>query len=318
MSIALLFELAIELITFGIVVAASVALINRVMAQATVRRRLGEHAAAPTRQQTSGLVKDGQVTNPFLLWVQRSTSLSDTKDRAKLTRDLAMGGIRNPAAPTLYVVLRFGLAIGLPLGFLLMQQFASKPFSGVLLIGGALAFCGVGLITPRALLDNRINARKTQLEQEFPDALDLMVVCVEAGLGLESAFVRVSREVGESHPRIAEEFDRVVQELAAGRSRADALRAMAERTDVESVRSFVALLIQTDTLGTSIGQTLRTYSNEMRDHRMLAAEEKAMRIPVLLTIPLVACILPVILTALLLPAGLDVARNLGPALKGGG
>ena len=129
MSIALLFELAIELITFGIVVAASVALINRVMAQATVRRRLGEHAAAPTRQQTSGLVKDGQVTNPFLLWVQRSTSLSDTKDRAKLTRDLAMGGIRNPAAPTLYVVLRFGLAIGLPLGFLLMQQFASKPFS---------------------------------------------------------------------------------------------------------------------------------------------------------------------------------------------
>ncbi|HSV02901.1 MAG TPA: type II secretion system F family protein, partial [Phenylobacterium sp.] len=199
----------------------------------------------------------------------------------------------------------------------LMQRFSSKPLSGFMLIAGALGFCGLGLIAPRALLDNRINARKTQLEQEFPDALDLMVVCVEAGLGLESAFVRVTREVGESHPRISEEFDRVVQELAAGRSRADALRAMADRTDVESVRSFVALLIQTDTLGTSIGQTLRTYSNEMRDHRFLAAEEKAMRIPVLLTIPLVACILPVILTALLLPAGLDMARNLGPALKGG-
>jgi len=316
MSLSLLLELAIELITFGIVVAASIALLNRLMAQAAVKRRLGE-SAAPVQQRPTGLVKGGQVTNPFLLWVQRSTSLADSKDRTKLTRDLAMGGIRNPAAPTLYVVLRFGLAIGLPLGFLLMQRFSSKPLSGFMLIAGALGFCGLGLIAPRALLDNRINARKTQLEQEFPDALDLMVVCVEAGLGLESAFVRVTREVGESHPRISEEFDRVVQELAAGRSRADALRAMADRTDVESVRSFVALLIQTDTLGTSIGQTLRTYSNEMRDHRFLAAEEKAMRIPVLLTIPLVACILPVILTALLLPAGLDMARNLGPALKGG-
>jgi tight adherence protein C len=316
MAFSSFIELAVELVTFGIVVAATLALLNRVTAQAAVRRRLGERAA-PAAQRTATLVNDGQVTNPFLLWVQRSTSLADTKDRAKLTRDLAMAGIRNPAAPTLFVVARFGLAIGLPLVFLMLQQFASKPMSGFLLIAAALVLCGVGLIAPRAVVDNRINARKTQLEQEFPDALDLMVVCVEAGLGLEAAFIRVGREVGESHPRIAEEFDRVSQELAAGRGRADALRAMADRTDVESVRSFVALLIQTDTLGTSIGLTLRTYSSEMRDHRFLAAEEKAMRIPVLLTIPLVACILPVILTALLLPAGLDMARHLGPALNGG-
>jgi tight adherence protein C len=300
-----------------VVVATSLALLNRFALQAIVRRRLGDRSAV--RAQKSGaLVADRQVTNPFLLWVQRSTSLADSKDQAKLTRDLALGGIRNPAAPTLYVVLRFGLAIGLPLGFLLLQQIISKPFTGLMLIGGAVGLCGLGLVAPRAMLDNRIQARKTQLEQEFPDALDLMVVCVEAGLGLEAAFVRVGGEVRESHPRIAEEFDRVCQELAAGRGRADALRAMADRTDVESVRSFVALLIQTDTLGTSIGQTLRTYSNEMRDHRFLAAEEKAMRIPVLLTIPLVACILPVILTALMLPAMIDVARKLGPALHGGG
>jgi tight adherence protein C len=96
------------------------------------------------------------------------------------------------------------------------------------------------------------------------------------------------------------------------------LRALGERTDVESVKSFAALLIQTDTLGTSIAQTLRTYANEMREHRMLTAEEKAMRIPVLMTVPLVACILPVIITALMLPVMIDVVRNLLPALHGGG
>jgi tight adherence protein C len=312
---------AVQLATFAIVVSISATLINRLTTLVEVRRRLGAQVGASTNRATTStatLVRQAQITNPFLLWVQRSTSLSDPKDQAKLSRDLAMAGIEHPAAPALYVVLRFGAAIGLPLCFLISQQFEPKPLIGLPLIGCALGLCAVGLVAPRALLDNRIGARKTQLEQQFPDALDLMVVCVEAGLGLESALVRVGREVHESHPRVAEEFDRTSQELAAGRSRADALRGLADRAEVESVRSFAALLIQTDTLGTSIGQTLRTYSNEMRDHRMLAAEEKAMRIPVLLTVPLVACILPVIVTALMLPAIIDVVRNLLPALSGVG
>lgn len=310
----------VQIVTFFVVVFGSLALINRATTLLEVRRRLGAQvgAAGDRGQARSELVRQGQVSNPFLLWVQRSTSPAEAKDQVKLVRDLAMAGIEHPAAPILYVIARFGAAIGLPLAFLIAQQFDPKPMMGLRLAAAALVLCATGLIAPRALLDNRINARKLQLEQQFPDALDLMVVCVEAGLGLESALLRVGREVHESHPRVAEEFDRTSQELAAGRGRADALRGLADRTDVESVKSFAALLIQTDTLGTSIGQTLRTYSNEMRDHRMLTAEEKAMRIPVLLTVPLVACILPVIVTALTLPAMIDVVRNLLPALKGGG
>ena len=106
----------------------------------------------------------------------------------------------------------------------------------------------------------------------------------------------------------------VSQELRAGRSRAEALRSLADRVQVDVIKSFVALLIQTDALGVSIAQSLRTYSHEMRQHRMLKAEEKAMRIPVLLTIPLVACILPVIVTAVMLPAIIDTVRNVIPAL----
>jgi tight adherence protein C len=179
-----------------------------------------------------------------------------------------------------------------------------------------LFFAGVGLLMPSAFLGNRLEARRTQLEQEFPDALDLLVVCVEAGLGLEAAFVRVNEEIRTSHPRISDVLYRVAEEMRAGRGRADALRAMAERTAVESLKSFAALLIQTDALGTSIAQTLRTFSAEMRTTRFLKAEEKAMRIPVLMTIPLVVCILPVIVTALLLPAMIDVSRNVMPLLTG--
>jgi tight adherence protein C len=308
-------EILIQALTFAFVVVASAAVIERVAVQAGVRRRLREQLATPIRP--SGVIRQQGVSHPFLLWVQRSTSLADARDKARLARDLAMAGVGHPAAPVFYVVLRFALAIGLPLGFLTLKLAEGRPVSTAVLVGGALGLCAVGLIVPRAVLDNRINSRKLQLEHQFPDALDLMVVCVEAGLTLEAALVRVTREVAESHPRVAEEFGRVSQELAAGRTRADAFRALAERSDVAPVSSFVALLIQADTLGTSIGQTLRTYAGEMRDHRVIGAEQKAARIPVLLTIPLVICILPVIVTALMLPAIIDVVRNVLPALRGG-
>jgi tight adherence protein C len=227
-----------------------------------------------------------------------------------------MAGFSHPSASAWFVVARFSLAIGLPLLFILGQAVSSKPMTGLPLIIFALGLCGLGLVAPKAVVDNRSNARRTKLEEEFPDSLDLMVVCVEAGLGLEAAFIRVSEDVKESHPRIAEEFSGMSDELRAGRSRADALRGLADRADVDAVKSFVALLIQTDQLGTSVGQTLKTYAAEMREHRFLKAEEKAMRIPVLMTIPLVACILPVIVTALMLPPIIDVIRTMVPALKG--
>ena len=305
-------NLVIEVIVFALVVAVAMAGMRMAEAMWDVRRRLG--MGGETVAGARGVMRTDATTNPFVKWVQKTTA--DDKDKDKLARDLRMAGFTHPSASAWFVVARFSLAIGLPLAFIVLQALSAKPITGIPLIIFALGLCGLGLIAPRAVVDNRAGARRTQLEEEFPDALDLMVVCVEAGLGLEAAFIRVSDDVKESHTRIAHEFNRMSEELRAGRSRADALRNLSDRVDVDAVKSFVALLIQTDSLGTSIGQTLKTYAAEMREHRFLRAEEKAMRIPVLMTIPLVACILPVIVTALLLPPIIDVVRTLVPALNG--
>ena len=309
-------DLIIEVIIFLIVVAAAIAIAQAGSAVANVQRRLEHQGRGPRIRSASPLIKGQDVRNPFLLWVKSATATKDVQQEQKLRKDLRMAGFDFPAAPIWYVIIRFSLAIGLPIAFLISQQLLSKPMTGLMLILWSLALCGLGFIVPRALVDNRANALREQLENEFPDALDLMVVCVEAGLGIDAAFVRVGQEVHESHPRISAAFSLVSDQLRAGQGRADALRNMAERSDAAAIRSFVALVIQSDALGSSIAQTLRTYSEEMRRNRFLKAEEKAMRIPVLLTIPLVGCILPVIITALLLPASIDVIRTLLPALQG--
>ena len=281
-------------------------------------------AGSPTAPRSARLVTGGidlvrkdKVSNPILAWVQASTSINNEEDRSKLKLALARAGFEGPSAPVWFVIARFGLAIGLPILFLISQTLSSEPITGIKLSLGAIALCGTGLIAPQAIVDRAGGRRKTEIEHEFPDALDLMVVCVEAGLGLEASFVRVSTEVHEVAPPDLRRVRNAVRRVA-GRphARRESLRNLGERTDVPALRSFSALLIQTDALGTSIAQTLRTYSQEMREHRFLAAEEKAMRIPVLMTIPLVACILPVVVAGLLLPPMIDMVRDLVPALQG--
>lgn len=312
-------EVAVLGLIFIVVVLGVLALIQRGEAYFRVHRRLQNDADAPGPSgRTSQVIKRQTVGNPILNWVQSATSLKDSADRDRIAKLLFQAGFEHPAAPVWFVIARFALAIGLPMLFLLSQSSAPKPLTSTTLAALTLAACAAGFLAPRAFIDNRADSRRKQLEREFPDALDLMVVCVEAGLGLEAAFVRVSDEVHESHPRVSNELALISQEMRAGRTRAEALRGFATRTDVPSVRSFAALLIQTDKLGTSIGQTLRTYSQEMREDRFMKAEEKAMRIPVLMTIPLVACILPVIITSLLLPGIIDMIRVGLPALRGPG
>jgi tight adherence protein C len=309
-------EVIAELLIFGAVVLMTVAVMREAERILEQRRRLGGQTVVGGSPAPSLLAKRASE-NAFFRWVQVSTSISDPEERSQLRQALMLAGFSSPNATIWYVIVRFSLAILLPGIFILSQFLSAKPATGLSVVIWPLVLCAAGLYAPSRILSSFASSRQMNLEFEFPDALDLMVVCVEAGLSLDAAFVRVGQETRESHPRISEEFGRVSEQLRAGRARPDALRAMADRTGVPAIKSFAALLIQTEMLGAGIAQTLRTFSSEMRETRFIKAEEKAMRIPVLMTIPLVACILPVIVTALLLPAMIDVVRTLMPALTGG-
>lgn len=242
--------------------------------------------------------------------------LVDTKD-ASLRSRLVAAGYRQEYAPRVYSLIRLATVIGFPvaaLGF--MWSGGSSPSLMRIYITGGIAAL-LGLYLPSLWIRAKADRRQRDIINGFPDALDLLLVCVEAGLGLESAFSRVGMEMTRSHPLLAEQFGAVVLELRAGRSQEDALRRMADRAGADEIRAFATLLIQSHKLGSSIAQTLRTYAAEMRERRRMRAEEKAHRLPVLLSVPLVTCMLPVMIGVLMLPAVIRTIRTVLPAIAGG-
>ena len=284
-------------------------------------RLLDREPCAAGPSQTLGSLRTDKVQSSWLKLVnsieKSGLSLVDTKDEA-LRQKLAAAGFKAGYAPRVYTLLRLVLVIALPgLVLLLLWVTGSSPGMGQLYASLVIA-AGLGLYVPSLLVRIRAERRQRELVNGFPDALDLMLVCVEAGLGLEAAFARVGMEITTSHPRLAEQLGAVVLELRAGRSHEDALRRMADRAGADEIRAFATLLIQSTKLGTSIAQTLRIYAAEMREKRRMRAEEKAHRLPVLISIPLVACMLPVMIGVLMLPALIRVVRAIIPAMAGGG
>ncbi len=301
----------------GLALATSTLVRNR----SRVRARLQAMARGSVVATGAGSLRGEQQSTAWhrlINTIERSgLSLADTNGAA-LSDRLAEAGFASPVAPRIYTLIRLVMTLGLPALFVLFATLTGRTGSLVQLyvIGAALALAG--LYFPALFIRARVDRRRERLTRDFPDALDLMLVCVEAGLGLEAALDRVGREMMQSHPLVAKLFAGVVLELRAGRSREDALHRMGERARVDQIRSFVTLVIQSDRLGSSIGKTLRVYAAEMRERRRLMAEEKAHKLPVLLSIPLVACMLPVMIGVLMLPAGIRVVRDLIPAMSGGG
>jgi tight adherence protein C len=241
------------------------------------------------------------------------------KDQAVTTRlraSLATAGYRNPRAIVIFLGTRIFLAILFGLLFLV---FCSDVMDGKEPMYFPIVLIGVmvmGFYGPQLWLSNTINKRKERLVNGFPDALDLMVVCVEAGLGLDQAISRVGHEVKQGHPDLGDEFILLNLELRAGLSREQGLRNLVNRTDLDDIRSLVALLIQTDRFGTSIGQALRVHSDSMRLKRRLKAEERGAQLPVKLMIPLILFIFPALMVVIIGPGAISLFRNLMPAMGG--
>ena len=161
--------------------------------------------------------------------------------------------------------------------------------------------CIAGYFIPSVYLDRRINSRRNEHRSGFPDFMDLLVVCADAGLSMEAALDRVGRELGDSYPSLSSNIYMATLELRAGRSLSDTLEQFAERLSLDEARSFATLLQQSAELGSSLTDALRVYSDEMRHKRLSLAEEKAYSLPAKLSVPLMLCIFPVVIIVIMLP-----------------
>jgi len=316
-----LLKAAILAALFLLVAGATYIIAGSVNSRDAARRRLLSSGDLDEQGSLATSLRVDQTNAAWMKVVDRiekaGLSLVDTKDEA-LRRRLAAAGFTATYAPRVYTLLRLILVVGLPILTMLLVWLGGSAPGLMKLWFMLLISAAMGLYFPSLFIRVRADRRERAIINAFPDALDLMLVCVEAGLALESAFDRVGKEMALTHPLLSEQLGTVVLELRAGRSREDALRRLADRSGTDEIRAFATLLIQSTNLGTSIAQTLRIYASEMRERRRMRAEEKAHRLPVLLSIPLVACMLPVMIGVLMLPAVIRVMRTLIPALHGGG
>jgi tight adherence protein C len=311
------------LLLFALVSALAFLAIRAIMSRRLVLDRLGTQAAAALTAEGAA-ARLGASNARASAWAKLTEriergglSLGDSDPKA-LQRKMAAAGYRSPQAPKIFTLVRLVLIILLPSAVILPQMMSGEPMTALKLYLQGAGLAAMGLILPNLFITAKADRRRQEVINGFPDCLDLMLVCVEAGMGLEAALDRVAREMTTSHPLVAETLLQTSLELRAGASREEALRAMADRTGVDEIRAFATLLIQSDKLGSSIATTLRIYASEMREKRRMRAEEKAHRLPVLLSIPLVVCMLPVMIGVLMLPAAVRVVREIAPAMAGGG
>ena len=237
--------------------------------------------------------------------------------RSKLAYKLETAGYRSPRAMAYFYGIKlvgFILAPLLVLGGITL--FTNRPVLDDLsyaIFAGAIAF-----LAPGFLLDRAVKKRQKQLRHALPDALDLMVVCSEAGLGLNAAIKRVADEIGVQHPELADELQLVMMQTRAGMDNRSALKELERRTGLDDISAFVTTLLQAMRFGTSISQSLRVFSDEMRDKRLQRAQEKAARLSLTMLMPIVICMLPMFFLILLGPSMLSLMRTMGNLTGGVG
>ncbi|HYH84524.1 MAG TPA: type II secretion system F family protein [Pyrinomonadaceae bacterium] len=269
-------------------------------------KRMGDGGSAPASAPSLVVAE----SSPVAAFAERmATPLNriappSAAEAKKLAKQLMHAGYRSPNAPVVYRSLQLLSLVLFPSAVALGCALWGKPIgSAVMWILGAFVF---GFMLPRYLLKRLIKGRQQRLQWGLADALDLLVVSIEAGLGLNSALIRVGDEMKEVHPDISEEFAMTNMEIRVGRDRAEALRNLAERTGVEDLRSLCAMLIQADKFGTSIARAVRVYADSLRTKRRQRAEQAAQKAAVKLLFPLACFLFPTLFIALLGPAFINL------------
>lgn len=287
-------------------------LLIRPQSAATERlKRLGQMSSATTAG-ASVSISDDTVADRFAEKVAAPLSKllpPSAAEAAKLQKQLMHAGFRSANAPLIFRAIQVTMLAGLPAAVVLTCAFLGKPLKSAA-IGLLIAFV-IGFFLPRYVLNRMIKSRQLRVRWGLADALDLMVVSIEAGLGLNAAMLKVSSELKMVHPDISDEFELANLEIRVGRERDEALRNLAERTGVDDLRSLVAMLIQTDRFGTSIGRAIRAFSDSLRTKRRQRAEQAAQKAAVKLLFPLACFLFPTLFIVILGPALLQLMDTLG-------
>jgi tight adherence protein C len=271
-----------------------------------VKRRLQE-IADPEGRSTHQARREGAFTVRWIEPVAKVILPDEDWRLSRLKTRLVQAGFRNHNGMAWFLAAKLVFAFVIPLLVLLPLYLSgmletSRAGTALMLSMGGL----VGFLGPDIYLWSRHNERVLDITESFPDALDMLVVCVEAGLSLDAAIQRVSVEIAHAHPEIATEMQMVSLELRAGKSRDEALRGLADRTGVEEIRSLASILIQAEHFGTSIATSLREHADDMRLLRIQKVREKAARLPVKLIFPIMFFIFPALFLVVLGPAAIRI------------
>ena len=272
------------------------------VADLTSTRRGGPDLLIQPQAQTSGVAgRVGALARP-----------KDAEEANLERRRLVQAGFRSRSNLEVYSAIRAALALALPMALWVVLPEMQLVYLAFFLMLGATG----GYYIPSLFVSSRLQARKEELLKPFPDALDLLVSSVEAGLGLDAAFRRISIEMESAAPMLAIELQSVNNEVAAGVPRIEALRKLDHRTGLDEVNALVNVLMQADRFGTSVAKALRVHAELVRTKRMLAAEESAARISPKLTVAMILFILPGLIIVLAGPAFINIVRNLIPVMEG--
>jgi tight adherence protein C len=308
----------VQLVFLGlvfIVAAAGVFGFAAVMVPSAARQRLGilvaDDAHAP-RIAGRWLRRVADWTRP----ISRLSMPEEGFEKSSLKLRFVHAGIRNPNAVPAFFGVKTLLTLGLPLAGFALLTVSGSPLKGNSLMLGMVALAALGYYGPNLILSRMVMVRQREIFEGFPDALDLMTVCVEAGLGTEAAMLRVADDLQLKSPVLADELHLVNLELRAGADRERALRNLAIRTGVEEVDGFVTMISQAERFGTSIAASLRVHAEMLRTRRRQRAEEAAAKIALKLLFPLIFCIFPSLMVVLMGPAMIQIYRVLLPTMAG--
>jgi len=310
--ISILFLIMLFVVITGIVFFA----VSLYLRYSMVRNRLNAIRIERVGDSDIMLTSAGLRAQKIFYWIIEFSMPKEKWESSVLRQRVMRAGYHDELSALMFLAAKSILAVMLPILYLIYILFFGAHVGLLLSVLFCILLSGLGNYAPDLWLLYRTKLRQRQIFDSFPNALDLMRVCISAGLGLDSAIDRVGKELKIESKALAEEFHMLNLELRTGATHENALKNLATRTGVDDIHALVGMLIQTEHFGTSVAEALRVHADGLRSKRTLRAQEAAAKIPVKLTIPMILCIFPALMVVVLGPALLSISNTMFPAMSG--